>query len=65
MTTGWQIQVCAAQDLDTPVVAASLEFGIPQQGRVLVWWNGLYGEGLMPSFCKVTGAWQNTKEDAQ
>lgn len=65
VATGWQIEVCATQDLDTPVVAASLEFGIPQQGRVLVWWNGLYGEGLTPSFCKVMGAWQNTKEDAQ
>lgn len=65
MVTGWQIQVCTAQDLDTPVLTASLDFGVPQQGRALVWWNGLYGEGFTSSFCKVTGVWQNTKGDAQ
>lgn len=62
--TGWDIQVYDAQDLQYPVLTASLDFGVAQRWRQELWLTGIYGGDRKTSVYRVTAAWEQAREAA-
>lgn len=62
--TGWQIQVYSSQNSATPVLTASLEYGLPQRWREEVWMNGIYDSERTIYLFRVIPAWQTEEAPA-
>lgn len=62
--TGWDIQVYDTQDLQYPVLTASLDFGVAQRWRQELWLSGIYGGERKISAYRVTAAWEQAREAA-